>query len=37
MFFLGSLSIHCKSRCDQWINHNTWRSTCWPPMVYFSV
>jgi len=35
MFFLGSLSIQCKIRCNQ--PSDTGRSTCWPPLVYFSV
>jgi len=34
MFFLGILSIQCKIRCNR--PSDTWRSTCWPPLVYFS-
>jgi len=32
MFFLGSLSIQCKIRCNR--PSDTWRSTCWPPLVH---
>jgi len=30
MFFLGSLSIQCKSRCNE--PSDTGRSICWPPL-----
>jgi len=33
--FLGSLSIQCKIRCNR--PNDTRRSTCWPPLVHFSV
>jgi len=35
MFFLGRLSTQCKISCNQ--PSDTRRSTCWPPLVYFSV
>jgi len=35
MFSLGILSTQCKVRRDR--PSYTQRSTCWPPLVYFSV